>query len=113
MKNWSVDLYLFEQDAATMAHAVLHTDAPMALDSRGETRRDPSDVDPATTSRPLVLCVASRIGYWVSHPMTLRRLNPTRFICTRDGFIGLRPLANMLSGSWGSSREAGGRDGRT
>jgi hypothetical protein len=29
----------------TMALAVLHTDAPMALDSRGETRRDPSDVD--------------------------------------------------------------------
>jgi hypothetical protein len=45
VKNWRVDLYLFEQDAATMAHAVLHTDAPTALDCRGETRRNPSDVD--------------------------------------------------------------------
>ena len=45
VKNWRVDLYLFEQDAATMAHAVLHTDAPTALDTRGETRRNPSDVD--------------------------------------------------------------------
>ena len=43
VKNWRV--YLFEQDAATMAHAVLHTDAPTALDSRGETRRSPGDVD--------------------------------------------------------------------
>jgi hypothetical protein len=28
-----------------MAHAVLHTDAPTQLDSRGETRRNPSDID--------------------------------------------------------------------
>jgi uncharacterized protein DUF1876/uncharacterized protein DUF1918 len=45
VKNWSVDLYLFEQDDATMAHAVLHTDAPTRLESQGETRRNPSDVD--------------------------------------------------------------------
>ena len=45
VKNWRVDLYLFEQDAATMAHAVLHTDASTALDTRGETRRNPSDAD--------------------------------------------------------------------
>jgi hypothetical protein len=45
VKNWSVDLYLFEQDAGTMAHAVLHTDARTKLESRGETRRNPSDVD--------------------------------------------------------------------
>ena len=45
VKNWRVDLYLFEQDAATIAHAVLHTDAPTSLDSRGETRRNPSDLD--------------------------------------------------------------------
>ena len=44
VKNWSVDLYLFEQDAATMAHAVLHTDARTKLESRGETHRNPSDV---------------------------------------------------------------------
>ena len=45
VKNWSVDLYLFEQDAATMAHAVLRTDARTKLESRGETHRNPSDVD--------------------------------------------------------------------
>jgi Domain of unknown function (DUF1876)/Domain of unknown function (DUF1918) len=45
VKNWSVDLYLFEQDAATVAHAVLRTDARTKLESRGETRRNPSDVD--------------------------------------------------------------------
>jgi Rv2632c-like/Domain of unknown function (DUF1918) len=45
VKNWRVELYLFEQDAATMAHAVLHTDAPTALDSRGEAHRNPGDAD--------------------------------------------------------------------
>ena len=45
VKNWRVELYLFEQDAVTMAHAVLHTDAPTALDSRGEVHRNPGDAD--------------------------------------------------------------------
>jgi Rv2632c-like/Domain of unknown function (DUF1918) len=45
VKNWRVELYLFEQDAATMAHAVLHTDAPTELDSRGEAHRNPGDAD--------------------------------------------------------------------
>jgi hypothetical protein len=45
VRNWCVELYLFEQDAATMAHAVLHTDAPTELDSRGEAHRNSSDAD--------------------------------------------------------------------
>jgi Domain of unknown function (DUF1876)/Domain of unknown function (DUF1918) len=45
VKNWRVDLYLFEQDAATMAHAVLHTGAPTELDSHGETHRSRTDDD--------------------------------------------------------------------
>jgi hypothetical protein len=45
VKNWRVDLYLFEQDASTTAHAVLHTGAPTELDSRGEAHRNPRDVD--------------------------------------------------------------------
>ena len=45
VKNWRVDLYLFEQDASTTAHAVLHTGAPTALDSSGEAHRNPGDVD--------------------------------------------------------------------
>jgi hypothetical protein len=45
VKNWQVDLYLFEQDAATTAHAVLHTGATTELDSRGEAHRNPQDVD--------------------------------------------------------------------
>jgi hypothetical protein len=45
VKNWRVELYLFEQDAATTARAVLHTDAPTALDSRGEAHRNPRDLE--------------------------------------------------------------------
>ena len=45
VKNWRIDLYLFEHDASTMAHAVLHTGAPTELDSRGEAHRNPSDAD--------------------------------------------------------------------
>jgi Domain of unknown function (DUF1876)/Domain of unknown function (DUF1918) len=45
VKNWRVDLYLFEQDAATTAHAVLHTGAATELDSRGETHRNPRDME--------------------------------------------------------------------
>jgi Rv2632c-like/Domain of unknown function (DUF1918) len=45
VKNWRVDLYLFEQDAATTAHAVLHTGAATELDSRGETHRHPRDME--------------------------------------------------------------------
>ena len=91
VKNWRVDLYLFEQDAATMTHAVLHTDAPTALDGRGETRRNPSDVD------------IPEIGDEVAAARALRRLadrllgvasddiealKPTRFICIRNCLIG-------------------------
>lgn len=45
VKNWRVDLYLFEQDASTTAHAVLHTGASTELDSRGATHRNPRDAD--------------------------------------------------------------------
>jgi hypothetical protein len=45
VKKWRVELYRFEQDAATTAHAVLHTDAPTELDSRAEAHRNPPDAD--------------------------------------------------------------------
>jgi hypothetical protein len=45
VKNWSVDLYLFEQGDATTAHAVLHTNARTRLDSQGEAHRNPRDED--------------------------------------------------------------------
>jgi hypothetical protein len=45
VKNWRVDLYLFDQDAATTAHAVLHTGAATDLDSRGQAHRKPRDLD--------------------------------------------------------------------
>jgi hypothetical protein len=45
VKNWRVDLYLFEQDAATTAHAVLHTGAATELDSRGEAHRNPREME--------------------------------------------------------------------
>jgi Rv2632c-like/Domain of unknown function (DUF1918) len=62
VKNWRVELYLFEQDAATMAHAVLHTDARTELDSRGEAHRNPSDAD------------VTEIGDEVAAARALRRL---------------------------------------
>jgi hypothetical protein len=100
VKNSRVDLYLFEQDAATMAHAVLHTDAPTALDSRGETHRNPSDLDvpevgdEVAAARALrrladrLLGVASDdIEAIEGHEVHLRR----------DGLMGLRPPANRLA----------------
>ena len=45
VKNWSVDLYLFEQGDATTAHAVLHTNSSTQLDSQGEAHRNPKDED--------------------------------------------------------------------
>jgi hypothetical protein len=43
----------------------------------------------ATRSRLLVLCVAWRTGYSVSHPRTSRRSKAMRFIYDHDGFIAL------------------------
>ncbi len=67
VKNWRVELYLFEQDAATMAHAVLHTDAPTELNSRGEAHRNPRNADvperSATRLRLLAPWVTWQIGY--------------------------------------------------
>jgi hypothetical protein len=62
VKNWRVELYLFEQDAATRAHAVLHTGAPTELDSRGEAHRNPNDANVA------------EIGDEVAAARALRRL---------------------------------------
>ena len=57
--------YLFEQDATTTAHAVLHTGATTELDSRGETHRNPRDADVPEIGDEvglLGLCGTSRIG---------------------------------------------------
>jgi len=63
VKNWSVDLYLFEQDNATTAHAVLHTDAPTQLDSRGEAYRNPKDVDiPEIGDEVAAACALRRLA---------------------------------------------------
>ena len=44
-KTWRVDIYLYEDQAATSANAVLHSDVPAPLDVRGEARRSPADPD--------------------------------------------------------------------
>jgi Rv2632c-like/Domain of unknown function (DUF1918) len=44
-KKWSVDIYLYEDENATAANAVLHSDVPGPLDVRGEARRRPADPD--------------------------------------------------------------------
>jgi len=45
VKNWCVDLYLFEQGARNHGARSPSYGCPTALDGRGETRRNPSDVD--------------------------------------------------------------------
>lgn len=42
VKTWRVDLYVYEHGHSTSAHAVLHGEAPIALESRGEARRNPA-----------------------------------------------------------------------
>jgi hypothetical protein len=42
-KKWSVDIYLYEDENATAANAVLRSDVPVPLDVRGEARRSPVD----------------------------------------------------------------------
>jgi Rv2632c-like/Domain of unknown function (DUF1918) len=44
-KKWSVDIYLYEDENATAANAVLRSDVPGPLDVRGEARRSPADPD--------------------------------------------------------------------
>ena len=44
-KKWSVDIYLYEDENATAANAVLRSDVPGPLDVRGEARRRPADPD--------------------------------------------------------------------
>jgi hypothetical protein len=44
-KTWSVDIYLYEDENATAANAVLRSDVPGSLDVRGEARRSPADPD--------------------------------------------------------------------
>src|SRR5512133_2000574 len=58
VKNWRVELYLYEQDAAAMAHAVLHTDAPqswIAAERRIATRATLMYRRSAIRLRPLAL----------------------------------------------------------
>jgi hypothetical protein len=44
-KQWSVDIYLYEDESATAANAVLRSDVPGALDVHGEAHRRPADPD--------------------------------------------------------------------
>jgi uncharacterized protein DUF1876/uncharacterized protein DUF1918 len=44
-KQWSVDIYLYEDANATAANAVLRSDVPGPLDVRGEAHRRPADPD--------------------------------------------------------------------
>jgi hypothetical protein len=44
-KTWSVDIYLYEDENATSANAVLRSDVPGPLDVHGEARRRPADPD--------------------------------------------------------------------
>jgi hypothetical protein len=45
LRNWHVDLYLFEDQESTTAHAVLHSASPNKLDSRGAAQRRPREAN--------------------------------------------------------------------
>ena len=45
IKTWHVDLFVDEEGDRTVARAVLHTEAPVHLEGRGETVRNPVDRD--------------------------------------------------------------------
>lgn len=43
IKTWHVELFLYEEDDAISARAVLHSEAPKHLEGRGAARRRPAD----------------------------------------------------------------------
>jgi hypothetical protein len=43
IKTWHVELFIYEEDDATTARAVLHTEAPTHLEGHGAARRKPGD----------------------------------------------------------------------
>jgi Domain of unknown function (DUF1918)/Domain of unknown function (DUF1876) len=45
VRTWHVDLYVYEGDESTAAHAVLHAASDKQLNVRGEARRRPGDVN--------------------------------------------------------------------
>jgi Domain of unknown function (DUF1876)/Domain of unknown function (DUF1918) len=59
-KTWRVDIYLYEDQAATSANAVLHSDVPAPLDVRGEARRSPADPDMPTVGDEVAAARALR-----------------------------------------------------
>ena len=59
-KTWRVDIYLYEDQAATSANAVLHSDVPAPLDVRGEARRSPRDPDMPTVGDEVAAARALR-----------------------------------------------------
>lgn len=62
LKTWRVDIHVYEQGPSTTAHAVLHGDAPTALEGLGQARRRPGDPD------------VPEIGEEVAAARALRRL---------------------------------------
>ncbi|HET8915664.1 MAG TPA: dsRBD fold-containing protein [Propionibacteriaceae bacterium] len=59
-KTWRVDIYLYEDQAATSANAVLHSDVPAPVDVRGEARRSPADPDMPTVGDEVAAARALR-----------------------------------------------------
>lgn len=45
IKTWHVELFVDEEGDRTVARAVLHTEAPLHVEGRGETVRNPADRD--------------------------------------------------------------------
>jgi hypothetical protein len=45
IRTWHVELFVDEEGDRTVARAVLHTEAPLHVEGRGETVRNPVDRD--------------------------------------------------------------------
>jgi hypothetical protein len=57
-KTWHIEVYLYEQEGATRAEAVLRTDAGTELRHEGAARRNPADRDIPEIGDELAACRA-------------------------------------------------------
>jgi hypothetical protein len=57
-RTWNVEIYLYEDDSATRAEAVLRTDAGTELRHTGVARRNPADRDIPEIGDELAACRA-------------------------------------------------------
>lgn len=83
-KEWHVDIYLYERGDSTSASAVLRSEVPEPLHSRGEARRRPGEQD------------VPEIGDEVAVARALRRLADRLLATAEDDLAGIEGHAVSL-----------------